>query len=199
MTINGKIGTIARDDERAQDPGHPPVIQAGKLKANDGVYPTGLLLTRKSDGKLEPVQVVTSEVLATGDGNTKAYSGFLAAGLPIEPGSLTISDGVEAFTDDGQGGLIGDAGGTGTINYKSTAYTASFNANVVLATEVVGGYQTVMDGVLDEETDTDEVEAGLYIAHGTVRRDVLKIGKTTKTAPTVSQLAVLARRGIWAV
>jgi len=51
MTINGTTAAFTRDEVRAQSPGgHPPVLVAGVLKANDGVYPTGLLLKRDADG-----------------------------------------------------------------------------------------------------------------------------------------------------
>ena len=65
MTIKGTIGTFNRDDERAQAPGHEPVVLTGKLKADDGEYPVGLLLTRAADGALNPLAVVANEVIAT--------------------------------------------------------------------------------------------------------------------------------------
>ncbi len=52
MTIQGKTATFARDEKRAQDPTrHAPVIVAGKIKANDGIYPTGMLMKVGSDGE----------------------------------------------------------------------------------------------------------------------------------------------------
>lgn len=51
MPIQGKTATFTRDEVRAQAPGgHPPVVVAGKFKANDGVYLVGLLLKRDADG-----------------------------------------------------------------------------------------------------------------------------------------------------
>lgn len=51
MTINGKTASFIRDEKRAQNPaGHPPVVFAGKVKANDGVYPTGAMLKYDADG-----------------------------------------------------------------------------------------------------------------------------------------------------
>lgn len=51
MTIQGKTASFTRDEKRAQDPTrHSPVVVAGKFKANDGVYPTGMLLVRDADG-----------------------------------------------------------------------------------------------------------------------------------------------------
>ena len=51
MAINGKTLSITRDEVRAQNPaGHPPVVMGGKLKANDGTYPVGLILKYDTDG-----------------------------------------------------------------------------------------------------------------------------------------------------
>lgn len=62
--INGKTATFSRDEKRAQDPTrHSPVVVAGKIKADDGVYPTGMLVKVGSDGE-------TWEQTATGGAHT---------------------------------------------------------------------------------------------------------------------------------
>lgn len=49
--MNGKTASFTRDETRAQNPaGHPPVVIPGALKANDGIYPGGLLLKYDADG-----------------------------------------------------------------------------------------------------------------------------------------------------
>lgn len=198
MSLSGKLGTFTRDEERAQCPGHGPVVMTGKTKADDGDYPVGLLLTRASTGLLNPLQAVDDEVAGTGNGSTKAYSHTLAAGLPLEPGTLVVTDGVETLTDDGSGRLAGSAGGTGTVNYKTGAVSVSFNANVGNGVAVHADYVTAVDGVLDDLVDTDEGAAGNYVTHGTVRADALKVGAVAKAAPSVALLGLLARHGIWA-
>lgn len=70
---------------------------------------------------------------------------------PIEPGSLIISDGQETFTDNGSGVMVrSPAGGNGTINYTTGAYSVTFtlvnagaavNANYFV---VVGNSSPVM-------------------------------------------------------
>jgi hypothetical protein len=51
MALNGVTASFTRDEIRAQAPGgHPPVIVSGKLTANAGIYPAGLLLKRDADG-----------------------------------------------------------------------------------------------------------------------------------------------------
>lgn len=195
MTINGKVGSFTRDEERAQTPGHTPVVLSGKLKANDGVYPTGLLLTRKA-GEFVPLAEVAAEVIETGDGNTKNYAGTLA-NFPVEPGTVSITDGVETFVDDGSGRLAGSAAGTGTINYLTGNYTLAFNANVGAATDVEADYVTGFDGTLDEETDTTVSQVCLYVAHGTVNATVLKIGKVTKAEPSAAVLMLMQKHGVY--
>lgn len=46
----------------------------------------------------------------------------------IEVGSVVVSDGTNIFTDDGLGVLVGVPGGTGTINYSTTAITITGGA-----------------------------------------------------------------------
>lgn len=196
MTINGQVGSFSRDEERAQIPGHDPVILSGKVKANDGTYPTGLVLTRNAAVELVPLAEVADEVIATGNGATQVYSDTLVS-YPVEPGTLTVTDGTETFTDDGCGRLTGSAGGTGAINYKTGALSLDFNANVGNGTNITADYVTAVDGVLDEEADTTLSGSGLYVAHGTVNGTVLKVGATAKAAPSASLLMLLQKKGIF--
>lgn len=138
MAINGQIGNLTRNEERARVAGHDPVVLSGAVKPNDGVYPTGLLLTKNASSHLVALVVATAEVIETGNGATKAFTGSLAT-APVEPGVVTITDGVEDFSDDGCGRLTGDAGGSGTINYTTGAYSITFNVNVVNLTNVTAG------------------------------------------------------------
>lgn len=196
MAINGKVGSFSRDEERAQIPGHDPVVLTGKVKADDGTYPAGLVLTRNALAELVPLAEVSGASIATGNGSTKAFTGNLAA-CPVEPGTLSVTDGVETFADDGSGRLTGSAGGSGTINYRTGAYAVTFNANVANGTDVTAGYVTAVDGVLDEQTDTASSASGLYVAHGTVNAGVLKVGKTAKAAPSGALLMLLQKKGIF--
>lgn len=66
--------------------------------------------------------------IALGTGGTTGFSGTLAT-KPIAAGSFNPTDGVETFIDNGNGTLTGSAGGSGTINYTTGAWTLTFNAN----------------------------------------------------------------------
>lgn len=72
----------------------------------------------------------TAEAYATGNGSDKTYT-HTAAKKPIRAGSLTVTGpgaGAEVFTDNADGTLTGDKGGTGTVNYTSGAISVTFNA-----------------------------------------------------------------------
>jgi hypothetical protein len=199
MAINGKTASFARSEEKAGLPGHGPVLVGILLTASSGVFPLGLLLTRDSADIGQPLQVVAVEVLGAGDGATKDFTGTLGDGLPIEPGTLAITDGVEAFVDDGSGRLVGDAGGSGTINYATAVVAVSFAANVVNEVDVTADYITRVDGVLDQEIDTAAETSGNAVIHGTVATQALKVGAVAKAAPSAALLKKLRRAGIYPI
>lgn len=60
-------------------------------------------------------------------GDIRVILGLEATGELI-PGSITLSDGVNTYTDDGAGILTGVPGGTGIINYVTMAITISGGA-----------------------------------------------------------------------
>jgi hypothetical protein len=81
----------------------------------------------------------TDNNIALGNGGHD-YSGTLAV-HPIVVGSFKPSDGIESFVDNGDGTLTGSAGGTGTINYTTGAWTLHFNAVVVANTDIFASYE----------------------------------------------------------
>ena len=103
---------------------------------------TGLYLSYIDDA---PYTTITAEVLGSGNGSNKTFSGTLAfkTGQPKRTGfGLTITDGTETFTDSYNGVLTGSLGGTGTINYSTGVYSVTFNtAPVTAVNNVTGTYQ----------------------------------------------------------
>lgn len=72
---------------------------------------------------------VTSEVIGSGDALTRTFTGTLAfkgGGAKRTCFAVTFTDGTETFSDDYNGVLTGSAGGTGTINYMTGAYSITF-------------------------------------------------------------------------
>jgi len=107
------------------------------------------------------VTTETDEVGDTGDGAEDEFE-FTLDNAPIWPGSVTIDDGVETFTDAaGDGDLVGDAGGTGSINYVTGEVELTFNA-APAAVNIECDYDWFKDVVdttylLEDEDMTDDL------------------------------------------
>lgn len=86
-------------------------------------------------------QMSYEDVIGVGTGGM-SYSGTLPIN-PILAGSFTPTDGIESFTDNGAGVLTGSAGGSGTINYTTGAWTLAFNANVANGVLITWTYSPV--------------------------------------------------------
>jgi hypothetical protein len=84
----------------------------------------------------------TSETYGTGNGTNVTFAHTLAS-LPVQPGSVFITDTVETFTDNRSGILNGSAGGTGTINYATGVCAITFNTAPVNGRVITGLYTTV--------------------------------------------------------
>lgn len=72
-----------------------------------------------------PYTAIAGEAYGTGNGVTKTFA-HTAANVPLAGRTVSVTDGVETFTDDGSGVLTGSAGGTGTVNYTTGALSVTF-------------------------------------------------------------------------
>ncbi len=84
------------------------------------------------------------EGLGIGDAATVIFSGTLN-NFPIVAGSLSITDGVETFADDGLGVLTGDGGGTppasvGAIDYATGVWSVEFETAPITAVQITADY-----------------------------------------------------------
>jgi hypothetical protein len=197
MSIIAKIGTINYNEERARGTAHHPVILSAELAGSDGDYPVGLVLARNTSGKLVPYEAVADEAVGTGDGSTKTFSATLSKAVVLA-GSVSVTDGTEAFTDDGLGRLTGSAGGSGTINYGTGDLSVTFTVAPSSEQAVTGDYDRDPVGVLDQDIDTDTGNAAMYIAHGSFLLAVAKVGATAQNAPSTALLNTLRDNGIFA-
>ncbi|SDB03936.1 hypothetical protein SAMN05660653_00182 [Desulfonatronum thiosulfatophilum] len=200
MAIKGKIGDFSYNDERARGGNHPAVIMSGLFALALVLLPVGLLLARGLDGKLTSWLKAMTGVLGEGDGTEKTFVFDLKG--PIVPGTLVIDDGVEAFTDDGFGTLTGDGAttpGTGKIDYRTGKGTVTFKTAPLAEADIEATWEPVPVGVLDEDLDTDRSTSGLYIRHGSVRKDVLKVPADAGgyEAPAAAMLKTLEDAGIY--
>lgn len=199
MATNGIVGNFGLSGERAKAGGdHGAVLLAGKLAANDGVYPEGLLLSVDVTGALVPFASISDEVLGAGDGNAKTFTATLDA-APVEPGSVVVTAGAETFADDGLGRLTGSAGGSGLIVYATGEIKVTCNAAPAAAASVTADYDRLLVGVLDERVDTSADGSGHYVPHGEVKGHLLKVGKANPVKPTETLLKRLIRKGVYPV
>jgi hypothetical protein len=167
-----------------------------KLAADQGTLRAGLILSKNTDDEGIPYTDL-SQVLGTGNGSTKNYSGTIT-GFPLEPGSVVVTDGVETFTDDAIGNLIGDGGGTGTAIYKNGSVSVSFNVAVTNTTEITVTSSSEVAGVLDRDVDTARSVAGVTVTHGTVKEDELLKG-STPVACVAADFKLLRKKGVYPV
>ena len=90
---------------------------------------TGLFMSYIDKDEISDFTNVAAEARHNGDGATRTFTGTLAAkggGAKRTCFGVSITDSTETFTDDRNGVLTGSAGGTGTINYATMAYSVTF-------------------------------------------------------------------------
>lgn len=129
-------------------------------------------------------QARTLEPKHLGDAALLTFGGYL--NFPaIVRGTVvfTITAGTEGFTDNGDGTLTGDQGGTGTIDYNTGQYSITFNAAPVGTDFIWAGYTSQSQGSQSCCTMSGGVD-------GT--------GPLTRTQVTDPALAA-TRRGIYAM
>jgi hypothetical protein len=87
---------------------------------------TGLYLSHVDEGNY--TEVSGESIGSSGSTNYSGTLAFKAGGSRRTCFGILITDGVETFTDDFNGVLTGDQGGTGTINYMTGEYDVTFNS-----------------------------------------------------------------------
>lgn len=142
------------------------VEEAATIKACSLALGRGTLLGRRdSDGKyaaIDPGTRYDDEDIGDGNGTTKPFSGTLAH-PGVKPGSLVIhavvvGDGVETFTDNGDGTLTSDGAtpGAGTIIYATGVYSVTFFVAPKSGVNVYADYVGALDKVNAEAIGTGD-------------------------------------------
>ncbi len=111
--------------------------------------------TTQLNKRIGIVLTVPSVDTFTVDIDTTAFTAYTSDGKVAK---------AELFTDGRSGALIGSAGGTGTINYTTGAWTATFAANVTNAGEVVADYY--YEDATDADSGTSNSGAILDFSEG---------------------------------
>jgi len=88
---------------------------------------TGLYLSYIDKDELSDFTTVSAEAYGTGDGTTKTFASSLAARTGKRTVMyISVTDGTETFKDDRNGLMVGNLGGTGTVNYATGAVSVTF-------------------------------------------------------------------------
>ncbi|WP_027178206.1 hypothetical protein [Maridesulfovibrio bastinii] len=155
--------------------------------------PAGALMSRNSDGELlEFEETVTGTVVGIGDGAVTAFNGVLGS---MMPGSLSITDGVETFTDNGGGVLVSTGSGSGSVDYATGAWAVSFAAAPAAETSITADHDPSPCGVLKHVAEVGDTEAAVVVFGEVVTGQISVNG----FAPTSDQLALLEAINIYPV
>ena len=119
-------------------------------------------------------EYVSEEAVGTGNGALLSFAATLAwtpvRSLDTNYGwSVTVTDSVETFTDDGSGTLTGSAGGTGTVNYTTGAVAVTFNAAPAGAASITANYY------YNSENNSQVPEVELSLSMSEVRAQTRKL------------------------
>ncbi|MFA5937544.1 MAG: hypothetical protein WC822_06740 [Candidatus Paceibacterota bacterium] len=114
---------------------------------------TGLYGSYIDKDELSDYTQTTNENIGTGNGVTKTFADTLVAVTGKKTCHyVVVTDGTETFNDDRNGGLVGSAGGTGTINYATGAISVTFFAAPANLQAITCDYYTedsTSGGILD--------------------------------------------------
>jgi len=86
---------------------------------------------------------VDEEQVATGDGTTVAFTANISF-TPIVPSSIVITDGIQVVTDNGAGGVTGDAS-AGSVNYANGSLAVTFSSAPSSGTPITVSYTYDME------------------------------------------------------
>lgn len=196
MDHNATIGRVSLKSQTVLTGHGPHVCRTWPVQPGLPELPGGLLVARDATGLLAPYGSPQSTA-AAGDGALKTFSFDLDG--PQDPGTVTVTDGVETFTDNGCGDLVGSAGGTGQVNYQSGLVRVAFFVAPVAEAAVVCASQPVVAGILAQPVPQGQVLAEVLVL-GPVNRRELRVGLgEAATAPTPELLRHLERSLIWPV
>jgi len=116
------------------------IAKDGNANANLIVGNLNTLVNGSDAGTLHSHSAaVSNEVIGTGDGTTVAFN-FNLTKDPQVPGTIVITDTVETFSDNGNGTLTGDVGGSGSVNYSTGVGSVTFNTAPTNGQSITANY-----------------------------------------------------------
>lgn len=155
--------------------------------------PAGALMSRNPNGELLKFEeTVTGTIVGTGDEAVTAFNGVLGS---MMPGSLSITDGTETFTDNGGGVLVSTGAGKGSVDYTTGAWAVSFAAAPAAETYITADHDPSPCGVLKHVAEVGDTDAAVVVFGEVVTGQISVNG----VAPTSNQLALLEAINIYPV
>ncbi len=131
------FGRMSGDTEAATTrPGNFVDYRRGIIAANIA-SPTLPYTINYATDRYQGFVTTLQTIMAFGDGTTTNF--MYNTGTPIAKGLVKVYDTVELFQDDGHGNLIGDQGGTGTVDYVTG------DIEVTFATAPAGSFSISLD------------------------------------------------------
>ncbi len=119
-----------------------PALARGAIVPASGALNTLTLTTVAFAAGAPPASTTQGIIapLAVGNGIQVTFTGTLTQAPPLTNFYFSATDGIELFTDDRSGVLIGSLGGTGTINYATGAWSLTFNTAPANGAPITGSY-----------------------------------------------------------
>lgn len=192
MIHNAVIGSTTLRESQVKAGSGPHVTRIYPTVAGLAALAAGAVMARDAGGALHPYGSPRAIAMADGDGAGKSFTVTLGS---IVPGTLSISDGVEAFTDDGFGTLTGDANGSGKVDYATGRCAVTFNAAPAEGVEVSASATYTPAGILLRDMDEGASEAEVVV-FGPVRLPELTV---SGAAPEAALLRELDNMGLWPI
>lgn len=152
----------------------------------------GRIMALSVDGTAYPFGDSYTFEIAVGDGAALDFTGKLG---PVEPGTVSITDVTETFTDNMDGTLTGDATGTGVVNYATGFYKISFNAAPVNLGTISATVKNCMKGPLINQAFTADGVVDVCV-HGPVNNEWLHLGSGSLS---VADVIELDNMGVWPI
>jgi hypothetical protein len=124
---------------------------------------TGMYLSKVDHALLSdfPAQVM-GEAYGTGDAVTTTFSHTLSSiSAPKTAMYVSVTDGNETFVDDRNGNMVGNKGGTGTVNYGTGAVSVTFATAPAAAAPITCSYYYEDSTSTVLNFDTSSPAAGL--------------------------------------
>ncbi len=148
------------------------LIRHMPLKSGLPLLPAGQLMSEDHNQELVPFDLAMTADLAVGDGAATTFEFDL--GGPLLPGELTLTDGVETFSDDGYANITSDGAGSGKINYHEGKVSVTFAAAPTNGSAISVTYKRTLSGVLARDCPASAASAEL-ICRGRVSRSELSV------------------------